>query len=596
MSTQRLSQSSLANGEIGPSLYARTDITKYATALRKCRNFVIHRTGGASNRAGLEFLGEVADSAVCPELIPFRFNNTKQVCMLEFGENTMRAWYEGGLVTSDGSPISIVTSYGADAAHEMGHAQSGDEMYLAHHGHAPAKLSRESWTDWTFSTLDFTPDMAAPSGWSVALSGGTHTYTEVISYKITAVSSKTGEESLPCAAISATGPTDDDWPVGTKMALTGTAQSDAAYYRVYKSDNGIYGWIGNAADATFSDDNITPDVSDTPPEAENPFDAEGDYPSLVAFHQQRLWFFNTNNVPHGVWASRSGFFENMSHSFITKDDDALNFNIGFGEINAIKGALSVQDLIIFTSGSENVCNGGSTGKAVTASIGGISVKPQSYWGSGDLPPLVSGNTVLFLQGLGSAVRDLFYDYSVDGFVGNDKSILARHLFDGFDIVSWAYAQVPDSTFWLVRSDGALLSLTYFREQDIGALALHTTNGKFERVAVIPGNDRSEVWFVVKRTINGATKRYVERLAQRRIDTINDAKFLDSFLVYDGTATKSISGLDHLEGMTVGVFADGNVLDDGVVARGAITLPRAYSHVVIGLRYDKDTWIETLDVD
>ncbi len=743
--TQRLLSPSFAGGEMSPAIYGRVDISKYSIGLRACRNFVVHRTGGVSNRPGFEFLGSVADHAFCPTLIPFRFNNTNQVCLLEFGHYTMRVWYRGGLVQNGaGQVVLIGTPYSASEAQTLSHAQSGDIMYLAHPAHPPAKLRRASWTDWSITTLTFTPSVTAPgagtsgytlatvrmpsatltpsaiagtialsataeisttygnatvneftrtitynfgqtvtygadavltysygesstdvtvttngpspafqpadvgrivtlhdgrvtiaavaadlcsatgyvattlgstaavtagnwaikaylptggTGWTAALSGSTHSYSTAISYKVSVVSTSTGEESLASDAFTITGPTADDWPVGTKIILSGPAMADVAYYRVYKSDNGIYGYIGLASDSRFEDTNITPDISDTAPEAENPFDSAGDYPALVTFHQQRLVFAATTNAPNAVWMSRTGFFENMSKSTPTKDDDAITFTLGSGEINAIKGMVSVQDLIILTSGSENICNGGTSGGAITASSTGISVKPQSYWGSGGLAPLVSGNTCLFIQGLGAAVRDLFYDYSVDGFVGTDKSILARHLLDGYSITSWAYAQVPDSTFWMVRSDGALLSLTYFREQDIGAWALHTTEGAFERVAAVEGDDRHEVYAVVRRTINGQTRRYVERLASRTIITIGDAAFTDCHLVYTGAAATIIGGLSHLAGCTVGILADGNVLDDQIVsAGGTVTLARAASHVVVGLRYDRQSWIETLDVD
>jgi hypothetical protein len=318
----------------------------------------------------------------------------------------------------------------------------------------------------------------------------------------------------------------------------------------------------------------------------------------VAFHQQRLCFAATNNAPNGVWMSRTGFYESMSKSTPTKDDDAITFSLGSGEVNAIRGLVSVNELIILTGGSENICNGGSTGAALTPSS--ITVKPQSYWGAGELRPLVSGNTVLFIQGLGSAVRDLGYEYSVDGFTGNDQSIMARHFMEGAEVVDWAYAQVPDSVFWMVRDDGALLTLTYFKEQDVGAWALHSTKGVFERVAVIEGDERHDVYVVVARQVDGQTRRSVERLASRVVNENDDAAFLDCHVIYDGrqagTTTDHLTGLDHLEGCTVGVYADGNVLGDRVVTGGAITLDQAYARIVVGLRYDEDSVIETLDVD
>jgi hypothetical protein len=703
--TQRLFQPSLAGGELSPSLYGRVDIKKYAVALRRCRNFLVHRTGGISNRAGFAYLGDVADHAVCPALVPFRFNaSADQVCMLEFGDYTMRVWYQGGLVLDEAEQVVVVeTPYSAAEAAEMDHAQSGDILYLAHASHPPAKLERSSWTEWAFSTLDFVPRFVLPetenttwklvevrkpngnlipsasggvvtlstigsanqpmpvwedddvgrtvkidsyqnsgevfitavaadhcsatgmvlgnlsnalevtvekwalweyrsstsNAWSALRSGGVNSNTELLSYKVTAVSEETGEESMPSDAFYATGPTADDWPVGTKIVLTGPGATEkVAYYRVYKETNGLYGYIGLSGDGAFEDTNITPDISDSPPDAENPFSDEGNFPGKVAFHQQRLCFAATNNAPNGVWMSRTGFYESMSKSTPIKDDDAITFSLGSGEVNAIRGLVSVNELIILTGGSENVCNGGSTGAAVTPSS--ITVKPQSYWGAGELRPLVSGNTVLFIQGLGSAVRYLGYEYSADGFIGNDLSILARHFMEGAEIRDWAYAQVPDSVFWMVRDDGALLTLTYFKEQDVGAWALHSTEGVFERVAVIEGEGRHDVYVVVARQVNGETRRSVERLASRVVKDNNDAAFLDSHVVYDGrqdgTTTDHLTGLDHLEGCTVGVYADGNVLGDVVVSNGAITLGQDYGRIVVGLRYDQDSVIETLDVD
>lgn len=593
--TQRMFIPSFAGGELSPAMYGRVDLSKYAIGLRRCRNFLVHRTGGVSNRAGFRFLGTVADEDVVPTLVPFRFNTSAdQVAILEFGDYTMRIWYQGALITDDTDAVLVVTTpYTAAEAAVMGRVQSGDVMYLAHPDHPPQKLSRTAWDEWSFDELDFVPTQAAPTG--LAATVNTTSNPTLYKFKVTAISEKTGEESLPSEAVEMYGPLEASWPASVYITLTWTALDGIAYYRVYKEDNGMYGYVGLAGEATFKDDNLTPDISDGPPDARNPFADEGDYPALVTMHQQRLCFAATDNTPNGVWMSRTGFFENFSVATPTKDDDAITFAIGSGEINAVRGLVSVNDLIILTAGSENVCTGGSSGSALTPTS--ITVRPQSYWGGGDLQPLVSGNRALFIQGLGSAVRDLGYEYSVDGFKGNDLSVMARHLLDGYSVVSWAYAQVPDSTFWLVRSDGALLSLTYFNEQELQAWALHTTpNGSFERVAVIEGEDRHELYAVVRRTVDGVERRFIERLARRRLDTINDAAFLDSHLTYSGSAISSVSGLDHLEGATVGIMADGTVLDDQVVSSGAITLPRGFSQVVVGLRYDADSVIETLDID
>ena len=595
MTTMRTFQASFSSGEIAPALRARSDLSRFATSLAACRNFIIHKAGGASNRPGTKFLGEVENSDFCPTLIPFRFDNMTQVCILEMGEKTMRVWFRGELVVDGSAPFLIKTPYSAEEAKDLNYVQSANVVYFAHKNHPPQKLSRTSWTDWNFKTVDFIPTVAPPPKGKAVLSGSVGAKaTMTASYKVSALSDDTGEESLAGETFSLAGaPTPEDWPASCRVKLTWDA-AEGFTYNVFKEINGVYGNIGIAAKGSFDDTNIVPDLANTAPEAVNPFKEPGDYPGVATIHQQRAIYAATTNKPNGIWATRVGFYENMSKSSPARDDDAIAVTMGSGEVNEIRGLISVQDLIVLTSGSENVVNGGNTRSAITPSS--ISIFPQSYWGASKLRPIVSGNTVLFTQALGGVVRDLAYEYSVDGFSGNDKSIMSSHLLEGRAITSWCYCQTPESTIWLGLDDGSLLSMTYFKEQDIGGWAKHTTDGFYERVLSLEGDGRDDLYVVVRRLINGTWKRYIERMAPRSIRSNKDAYFLDSFLVYDGENASRIEGLDHLEGKSVGIFANGDVVLERVVQNGAISLPRAYDHVVVGLAYDKYSWIETLDVN
>jgi hypothetical protein len=60
------------------------------------------------------------------------------------------------------------------------------------------------------------------------------------------------------------------------------------------------------------------------------------------------------------------------------------------------------------------------------------------------------------------------------------------------------------------------------------------------------------------------------------------------------AVDQVSGLDHLEGETVSILADGNVDPQRVVESGAITLSRHYAVIHAGLPIEAD--IETLSMD
>ena len=181
-----------------------------------------------------------------------------------------------------------------------------------------------------------------------------------------------------------------------------------------------------------------------------------------------------------------------------------------------------------------------------------------------MQPVVVGKSVLFVERGGKLVRDLAYSLEVDGYRGNDVSILANHFFERYAIKEWSYQQKPDSIIWAVREDGALLGFTYQREHDVWAWHYHVTDGEFESVATIPTDSGlDETYFIVKRTINGQTKRYVERLRDRLpTDDVQDAFFVDSGLSYDvPIAITAITNGDPVQVTAANHgFVDGDFVD------------------------------------
>ncbi len=154
-------------------------------------------------------------------------------------------------------------------------------------------------------------------------------------------------------------------------------------------------------------------------------------------------------------------------------------------------------------------------------------------------------------------------------------------------MSWTFQQAPYSVVWAVRDDGVLLGMTYLREHQVIAWHHHHTDGAFESVCCIPGDGEDQLWAIVRRTINGATKRYVERLHSRRFDALEDAFFVDCGLTYSGAPAIEILGLEHLEGKTVVALANGTVVRNLTVASGKIILPTATTKAHVGLPYDCD---------
>ena len=332
------------------------------------------------------------------------------------------------------------------------------------------------------------------------------------------------------------------------------------------------------------------------------------WPSAVVFYQNRLVFGATTSEPQTLWASQSGDYINFGVSASVVDSDAITTPLVSDKVNAIKSLKALSKIIGLTAGGYWIIGAGDSGSVFTPSS--QSASAEGYFGASSLDPVIIGNRILFAGSKGSVVRDMGYDIQSEAYIAVDLTLYAEHLFKDRTVSEWAYAQDPYGIVWCVCDDGTLLGLTYLKEQNICAWHRHETDGTFESVCVIPGTDRDQVWFVVNRTVDGKTVRYVEMMAARTttpVDSTNDdgeaiivfdpaeQYFVDGGITYSlTTAAKIFTGLDHLEGKTVSILADGNVHPTKTVSGGSVTLDYAAKVVHIGLPYTCD--LETLDVD
>ena len=409
-------------------------------------------------------------------------------------------------------------------------------------------------------------------------------------YVVAAISDDTGEESLPSGSVSVV---NDLTIAGNKNTITWSAVAGASRYVIYKNDNGAYGYIGGTNGLSFVDENITADLADGPQTARNPFIGEGNYPRCVSFIEQRLVFASSLNDPQAVWMSQSASYENFGYSQPAKASDAVTFRIKARQVNEIRSILSVKGMMLLTSAAEWLVSGGSQSDAISPTA--IKIDNQGYRGSSRVQPVVVGNTILFAQARGGVVRDFSYEFANDAYTGKDLTILARHFFENKNIVSWGYAQAPNSIAWVILDDGSMVSLTYMREHEVWAWTSHdSAGGVFEDVAVIAEGNDDVPYFLVRRQIGGVWRRYVERLHSRVMQDVSDAFFVDSGLTYNGAPAKVFSGLSHLEGQGVVALADGNVVHGLTVTGGAVTLPNEARKVHIGLPYE--ALIQTLNLD
>ncbi len=310
--------------------------------------------------------------------------------------------------------------------------------------------------------------------------------------------------------------------------ISWTAAADAESYNIYRRDNGLYGFVGKSELTTFTDENIDPDTTDTPPKTKNPFIGTNNYPGTAGFYQQRRLFGNSNNDPQRNWLTQTANFYNFATSSPVRDDDAIIVTIAALRVNEVRHYVPLNELIILTSGGEWLVSG--VDDVLTPS--GIQIKPQSYYGATKLKPIVAGDIAIFMQP-GQVVRDLGYKFETDAYSGNDISILARHLFEDNTVIAWDFAQAPYSILWAVRDDGIAIAQTYLREQEIYAWHRHTTLGDFKSVTSVREENDDVVYFIVERSVGGRKVQYIERLHERDFaDDVQDAFFVDAGVTLD----------------------------------------------------------------
>jgi hypothetical protein len=369
---------------------------------------------------------------------------------------------------------------------------------------------------------------------------------------------------------------------GTIYTLTTTYQeADIPYLQYAQSADTM--WIVHP---TYKPQKLTRtahdnwSISNYAPTAD-PFTSADNYPSTVAFYEERLWFAATNTNPQTLYSSKAGDFDDMTTG--SNDDDAIEITLAADQVNVIRWLSPGKFLHIGTVGGEWRIGSDTGNDPVTPS--NVQARRDTEYGSAWRMPIRIGGSIIFIQRAKRNIREIAYKFEDDAYRATDLTVLADHITEG-QVEYLEYQQNPNSTLWAVKGTGDLIGLTYLKEHDVYAWHDHHiggTDADVESIAIIPSDD--EVWIVAKRTIDDDTVRYIEQLQPFFDgDSIEDAFFVDSGLTYDGTATTSISGLDHLEGESVAVLADGVNITGKTVSSGAISLTTAASTVHIGLGY------------
>ena len=311
---------------------------------------------------------------------------------------------------------------------------------------------------------------------------------------------------------------------------------------------------------------------------EGMWSTESGFPSAVAFYEGRLWWSGHN----GVWGSVSDDFYNYD-PLTVGDSGPINRTIGSGPVDDINWVLPLQRLLLGAEGAEFSVRATSFDELLTPS--NFNIKEASNQGSSSALAAKVDSRGLFVQRNGSRLLELSFDVEAGDYRSLDLTAAVPEVGEP-SILHVAVQRQPDTRVHCVRSDGKVAVLIYNVSEKVLCWLLVATDGVVEDVVVLPGTIEDSVYYVVKRTINGVTKRYLEKWAlesEARGTTVS--KIADSFLLYSGAGTTTLTGLSHLEAKTVVVWGNGKDLGTKVVTGGQITgLSEAVTTATVGLAY------------
>ena len=279
--------------------------------------------------------------------------------------------------------------------------------------------------------------------------------------------------------------------------------------------------------------------------------SSGTYPGSVAYFDQRRVYASTQNNPDTYYMTQPGDYTNMDSSNPSEPDDAIIGTPWAQQVNGVQFMTPMTGgLVIFTGGGAWQLSGGGSSTLTPADQ---FVQPQTRYGSSStVQPIPINFHILFVREGDGVVYDLLYNFFAQVYTGTDITVFSSHLFQGYQIVQWAYSEKPYKLVWAVRNDGAMLSMTYISEQAENGWARHDTNGLYINICTIQEDPVDAVYVIVQRYVQGQWLYYHERFDNRLWNSDEDAFCVDAGLAYPMTfpaATLTPAAADGTDNIT-----------------------------------------------
>lgn len=716
----RIIQSNLTGGEYSNRVRGRIDLREYYNGCLLMQNMLPRIQGGAVRRSGSRYVAEVRDSADTVRIVEFSYS-TEQNYVIEFGDGYARFYRSRSQVTESAKNITAITQANPASVTITSHGYStGDQIYI-NGVVGMTELNGLRFTITSTGANTFTLDGIDSSAYTAYSSGGTaekiYQITtpwaddELVDLKFTQSAdilyvvhpdyaprqiSRTSDTSWSIAEVDfSDGPYLDINTTATTLApaaTSGTGVNLTASAALFASTDvgrkvriligGTWGWatIASYSSSTLVTIDIESAFGGTTATVNWRLGAWSDttgWPENVTFFQERLTFGANADYPATVWGSKSADFINFAPSDsagTVTDAHAITFTIADSQVNAIRSLIASENTLIINTSSavHRLYGGNSAGVIIPVTPTNIAVSRELDYGmAAQNKAMRIGGTTYFIGQSKRSVRAISYNANIRALIAPRQEVLAEHILKP-EIVDSTYQKEIEQIAWYLRSDGVLVGNTVESDREINAWhrqVIGGTDATIESIACIPNPllERGyDVWMVVSRTINGATKQYIEyfeTLFDADYDIQRDGVYVDSSLTYNGflsgtltpgattgsavtftasasvfsssdvgsrlykynsdneriasativgyssatvvtadidltfdstsaiasgywaLAKNSFSGLDHLEGETIQVCADGAVLANKTVSSGAFTTDSHYAIVHAGLGFN-----------
>lgn len=580
-------QTTFTRGELDPRLVGRIDIQSYYNGVRKAENVLCIPQGGIKRRPGTRYLGQAlgADG----RLEKFSFNVSIEY-LLVFTSQKMQIYKDGVLQTNiNGSGLDyVVTPWNSSQVQSFDYIQSADVGIIVHPDIAPQKIVRTADDEWAVSPLTFKTvpqydfdDTLSPAPtaevqqitFTAANEGDRYRLglEGVLTDDILFSSEDTTNENLIAEALQNLINTGDS-------GITVSTITTGSVYQITFAGNSANEWDLVTGTPVLTKDTAfqitTSRITAGTSRQEDAWSSNRGWPRSVTFHESRLWFGGSRDRPTTLWASNVNDFFNFDKGK-ARDDESIAVTLNTDQLNEIQSIFSNRTLQIFTSGQEFYI------KQSPVTPGNVAVLPQTNFGSRRVRPVTIEGVTLYAQRTGKSINQFVFVDAVQANQSVSATSLAPHLIT--DPRKMAVKQGDsntDANYVYIHNfnEGTVTVLNTLLSEDVQAFTQWRTgrilNGEPSGVVSIAVvNDKLHL--LVNRVVNGSVVYQIEREEE---DLNTDAA------ITSGSTSGTITGLDHLEGETVQVKADGSYMGEFVVSGGEVTIERSALTTEVGLGY------------